>query len=80
MHDAHTDPTFKNLCILLGSIFSGYALLVSQSPYPNIVYSETNYTVGPILVALGQICNFHYPNLVTFCLSIYLINPLNRSS
>ena len=44
MHDAHTDPKFKNLCILLGSIFSGYVLLVSQSPYPNIVYSETNYT------------------------------------
>ena len=80
MRDAHTDPTLKNFCILLESIFSGYVPLVSQSPYPIIVYSETNYTVGPILVAFGQICNFHYPNLVTFCLSIYLINPLNRSS
>ena len=34
----------------------------------------------PILVTLGQICNFCDPNLVTFYLFVYLINPLNRSS
>ena len=36
--------------------------------------------VDPILVTLGQICNFCDPNLVTLYLCIYLINPLNRSS
>ena len=36
--------------------------------------------VDPILVTFGQICNFCDPNLVTFYLCIYLINPLRRSS
>ena len=29
--------------------------------------------IDPILVTLGQIRNFHNPNLFTFCLCIYLI-------
>ena len=37
-------------------------------------------SLDPILFTLGQICNFCDPNLVTFYLFIYLINPLNRSS
>ena len=36
--------------------------------------------LDPILVTLGQICNFCNPNLVTFYLFICLVNPLNRSS
>ena len=36
--------------------------------------------LDPILVTLGQIFNFCDPNLVTFYLFIYLVNPLNRSS
>ena len=36
--------------------------------------------VDPILVTFGKICNLRDPNLVTFYLRIYLINPLNRSS
>ena len=36
--------------------------------------------IDPILVTFRQICNFRDPNLVTFYLCIYLINPLNRSS
>ena len=35
---------------------------------------------GQLFVTFGQICNFWDPNLVTFYLRIYLINPLNRSS
>ena len=53
---------------VLRLIFVGYVPLASQSPY------------SIILVTLGQVCNFRDPNLVTFYLCIYLINPLNRSS
>ena len=55
----------------LGLFFYGYVPLVSQSPYPIIVYSVANYR--PILVTFGQICNFRDPNLVAFFLCIYLI-------
>ena len=48
-----------------------------SEPLPGIiVYSVP--IIDPILVTLGK-CNFHDPNLVTFYLCIYLINPLNRS-
>ena len=53
--------------------------MASQRPYPIIVFSVANI-VDPILVTLGEICNFCDPKLVTFYLCIYLINPLNRSS
>ena len=46
---------------VLGVMFAGYVPLASQSPYPIIVYF------------FGK-CNFHYPNLVTFYLCIYLFN------
>ena len=59
---------------LLGLIFATYVPLASQSPYRIIVFAD------PILVTFGQICKFCDPNLVTFYLCIYLINPLNRSS
>ena len=39
---------------VLGLIFAGYVPLVSQSPYPIMVFSAR------------QICNFRDPNLVTF--------------
>ena len=52
---------------VIGLIFAWYVPLASQSPYPIIVHS------------VGR-CNFRDPNLVTFYLCIYLINPLNRSS
>ena len=57
---------------VLGFIFAGYVLLASQSPYSIIVYSVANF-IDPILVTFGQICNFRYPNLVTFFLSICLM-------
>ena len=46
--------------------------LVSQSPYPIIIYSVAN-EIEHILVTFGQICNFRDPNLVTFYLCMYLI-------
>ena len=45
---------------VLGLIFAGCVPLASQSQYPIIVVSfVANYT-DPILVTLGQICNFRY--------------------
>ena len=41
-----------------------YVSLASQSPYPIIVYSVTNYS--STLVTSEQIYNFYDPNLVTF--------------
>ena len=57
---------------LLGSIFAGYVLLASQSPYPIIVYSVANL-IDPMLVTFGQICHFRDPNLVTLYLYMYVI-------
>ena len=57
---------------LLALIFAGYVPLASQNPYPIIVFSVANI-VDPILVTLGEICNFCDPKLVTFYLCIYLI-------
>ena len=56
-----------------GNIFAGYVPLASQSSYPIIVFSMANYR--PHWVCK---CNFRDPNLVTFYLFTYLINPLNR--
>ena len=47
--------------------------MCSQSPYPIIVYSMANYRPH-----WACKCNFRDPNLVTFYLFTYLINPLNR--
>ena len=57
---------------VLGSVFAGYVLLVSQGPYPIIVYSVANNIIDSILVVFGPICNFHDPNLVRFYLRMYL--------
>ena len=56
---------------LLGLIFAGYVPLAPQNPYPIIVYCVAIYTLS-----FG---NFHNPNLVAFCLCIYLIKPFNYS-
>ena len=42
--------------------------------------ADLSEPLDPILVTIGQKCNFCDPNLVTFYLFIYLVNPLNRSS
>ena len=62
---------------VLGLIFAVYVPLASQSPHPLTIYSVANYRH---LVTFGQICNFRDPNLVTFSLYTFLINPLNGSS
>ena len=50
---------------VLGLIFAGYVPLVSQSPYPIIIYSVANYR--PHLSHFwGNSCDFRDPNLVTF--------------
>ena len=46
-------------------------------PYPILVYFVANYR--PHLSHFLE-CNFRDPNLVTFYLFIYLVNPLKRSS
>ena len=53
----------------LGLMFAGYVPLVSQSPYPILVYFLANYRPH-----LSHFCNFRDPNLVTFYLCIYLID------
>ena len=56
-------------------MFAGYVPLASQNHYPIIVYSVANYI--PHLSHLRKKSDFCNPNLVTFCLCIYLINPFN---
>ena len=63
---------------VLELLFTGYVPLASKSPYP--IWSILWPIIDPILVTFGQICNFRDPNLVTFYLCVYLIDPLNRSS
>ena len=50
---------------LLGLIFAGYVPMASQSPYPIIVYSVSNYR--PHLSHFSaNMYSFRDPNLVTF--------------
>ena len=49
--------------------FAGYVLLASQSPYPILVYSVANYRPRVSHFRGNLFCD---PNLVTFCLCIYL--------
>ena len=53
---------------VLGSIFAGYVLLASQSPYPIIVYSVANYRPH-----LRQICNFSQSQLSHFVCTLYWV-------
>ena len=65
------------VCVCVGG--GGRLLLdmCSQSPYHIIVYSMANYR--PHLSHFWACkCNYRDPNLVTFYLFTYLINPLNR--
>ena len=64
----------KRLC----NFFLGFVPKASQSPYLITVYFLGN--CRPHLSHFGQKFNFRDPNLVTFYLCSYLINPLNRSS
>ena len=50
--------------VVLGLIFAGYVLLVSQSPFSIIVYSVVKHR--PHLRHFWEKSNFHDPNLVTF--------------
>ena len=59
---------------VLGSIFAGYVSLASQNPYPIKVYSVANYR--PHLSHFWANRFFNVPNMVTFCLSISLVNPM----
>ena len=52
----------------LGTFFARYVPLASQSAYPIIVYSVTNYRPHLSHFKLGKICNLCDPNLVTFYL------------
>ena len=56
---------------VLGSIFAGYVSLASQNPYLIKVYSVANYRPH-----LSHKWFFNVPNMVTFCLSISLVNPM----
>ena len=56
-------------------MFAGYVPLASQNHYPIIVYSVANYI--PHQSPYKEKSDFCNPNLVTFCLCIYLINPFN---
>ena len=48
---------------VLGLIFAGYVPLVSlRTPAPSILWP----IIDPVSVTFRQICNFRYPNLVTF--------------
>ena len=60
---------------VLRLIFAGYVPLASQRLNPIIVYSMANYRPHPSHFWACK-CNFRDPNLVTFYLCIYLINPL----
>ena len=60
----------------LGSFLLGMCRWpLRQNPFPIIVYSVA--IIDPILVTLGKKSNFCSPNLVTFCLCIYIIKPFN---
>ena len=60
-------------------MFAGYVPLASRSPYPITVYFLANYRPH-LSHFLENVIQFRDPNLVTFYLCIYLINPLKRSS
>ena len=66
---------------VLRLVFAGYVPLAFQSPYPIIVYSVASY-IDPILVTFRQICNFRYPNLVTFyfCELTHCLNWMKNTS
>ena len=60
---------------LLGLLFAGYnyaAGLSEPLPHYSLFCGDI---IDPILVTFGK--NFGNPNLITFCLCIYLIKPFN---
>ena len=56
---------------VIGLSFAWYVPLASQSPYPIIVYSVSNYR--PHISHFLGTCNFCDPNFVTFNFCVYLI-------
>ena len=62
---------------VLGLIFAGYVSLASQNPYPIIVCILWPHYRPHLSLWLWEISSFCNPNLVTFCLCIYLKKPFS---